>query len=104
MTALSAIALAVGQSTDALTLTTIAEIATPYTRAQLLAAGEGLRATGEALASANARNAQLLSASAELVERWVNYLKTVIASTLATYSNDGNTQAPSGNRVLHRSA
>jgi flagellar biosynthesis/type III secretory pathway chaperone len=104
MTALTAIALAVGQPADALTLTSIGVIATPGTRAQLLAAGEGLRTTGEALASANARNADLLAASTDLVERWVSYLKTVISSTLATYSNDGNAQAPGGNRVLDRSA
>jgi flagellar biosynthesis/type III secretory pathway chaperone len=104
MTALTAIALAVGQPAEALTLTSIGAIATPDTRAQLLAAGEGLRTTGEALVSANARNSELLAASADLVERWVSYLKTVISSTLATYSNDGNAQAPGGNRVLDRSA
>ncbi len=103
MTALSAIALAVGCQPDDLTLSTVADLATPDTRAMLMTVGDGLRDAGQALEAANARNARLLEASTELVERWVQYLKTIISSTL-TYAPDGNAQAPGGNRVLDRSA
>ena len=67
------------------------------------AIGEELRRAGLALADANARNTRLLEASAELVERWTQYLKHVISRSL-TYQQDGSAQGPQGRRVLDRTA
>ena len=103
MTALTAVADAIGQPAGGLTLSIVAESATAEVRAHLVDVGEELRASGIALARANERNARLLEASSELVDRWMQYLKTVISNAL-TYSQDGNTQGPTGNRVFDRSA
>lgn len=103
MTAITAIALATGRTADALTLTEVADLAAPEARSTLLVTGEELRRAGLALADANARNTRLLEASAELVERWTQYLKNVISRSL-TYQQDGSAQGPQGRRVLDRTA
>lgn len=103
MTAITAIALATGRPADALTITEVADLAAPEERASLLVTGEELRRTGVALAEANTRNARLLEASAELVERWTQYLKNVISRSL-TYQQDGTVQGTQGQRVLDRTA
>ena len=103
MTAITAIALATGRNADALTLTEVADLAAPEARSMLPVTGEELRRAGLALADANARNTRLLQASAELVDRWTQYLKTVISRSL-TYQQDGSAQGPQGRRVLDRTA
>lgn len=103
MTAITAIALATGRSAEALTLTEVADLATSEARISLLVTGEELRRAGVALAEANARNARLLETSAELVERWAQYLKNVISRSL-TYQQDGSTQGSQGHRVIDRTA
>lgn len=103
MTALTAIAGATGRPAASLTLGGVMELVDGAAQAQLMALSEGLRADGQALEQANARNAQLLHTSSELVERWVQYLKTVITGAL-TYNPDGGVQGSGGNRMLDRSA
>ena len=103
MTALTAIASATGHSAASLTLGGVVALVDGAAQAQLVALSEGLRADGQALEQANARNAQLLRTSSELVDRWVQYLKTVITGAL-TYNPDGGVQGGGGNRMLDRSA
>lgn len=103
MTALTAIAGATGRTAASLTLGGVMELVDGPAQAQLIALSEGLRADGQALEQANARNAQLLRTSSDLVERWVQYLKTVITGAL-TYNPDGGAQGGGGNRMLDRSA
>lgn len=103
MTALTAIATATGRTAAALTLGSVVALVDDVARARLVALSEGLRADGQALEQANARNAQLLRISSDLVDRWVQYLKAVITGAL-TYTPDGGAQGSGGNRVLDRSA
>jgi flagellar biosynthesis/type III secretory pathway chaperone len=103
MTALTAIASATGHSAASLTLGGVVALVDGAAQAKLVALSEGLRADGQALEQANARNAHLLRTSSELVDRWVQYLKTVITGAL-TYNPDGGVQGSGGNRMLDRSA
>src|SRR5207244_8868718 len=91
MTALTAIAAATGRDASALSLSLVVDLAAPAARDALIATSEGLRTTGLALEQANERNARLLRASADLVDRWVQYLKAVITGSL-TYGQDGAAQ------------
>jgi len=103
MTAVTAIASATGRPAGSLTLGGVLDLVDGPAQAQLLALSEGLRADGQALEQANQRNARLLQASSELVERWVQYLKNVISGAL-TYNPDGGAQPGSGSRMLDQSA
>lgn len=103
MTALTAIAGATGHSPASLTLGGVVALVDGPAQAQLVALSEGLRADGQALEQANQRNAHLLQASSELVERWVQYLKSVITGAL-TYNPDGGAQGNGSSRMLDRTA
>ena len=103
MTALTAIAAATGREAATLSISGIIDLVGPQQRARLIALSDGLRTDGQALEQANARNAQLLRMSRDLVDRWVQYLKAMLTGSL-TYTPDGSTQGATGNRMLDRSA
>lgn len=103
MTALTAIAVATARPVNALTLSQVADYASPASRRALVATGAQLQRTGVALQQANSRNAQLLQMSSGLIDKWVAYLKLVISGSL-TYGSDGASQGAGGNRMLDRSA
>ena len=103
MTAVTAIASAAGKPASSLTLGGVVALVDGPAQAQLVALSEGLREDGRALEEANARNAHLLQASSDLVDRWVQYLKSVITGAL-TYNPDGGAQGGAGSRMLDRSA
>ncbi|MEE8336845.1 MAG: flagellar protein FlgN [Dehalococcoidia bacterium] len=103
MTALTAIAAATGVQLDALTLTGIALMLDREAGEALTASGLTLRAQAEALNRANDRNAQLLENSREIVDRWIQYLRTIVSGALM-YTAEGEPEEASGYRVLDRSA
>lgn len=103
MTALTAIAAATGTQLDALTLTGISLMLDREAGEALTACGLTLRAQAEALGRANDRNAQLLENSREIVDRWIQYLRTIVSGAL-TYTAEGEPEEASGHRVLDRSA
>lgn len=103
MTALTAIAAATGTGVAVLTLTGVASMLEPAQGAALTGAGLELRARAAALKRANDRNAELLRSSGEIVDRWIQYLRTVITSTLS-YTAEGSPDEAGGTRVLDRSA
>ena len=93
-TALTAIAGSSGLRIDALTLSAAAA---------LTEAGIELRARALALKEANEHNAALLRGSREIVDRWIQYLRTIIAGSL-TYTAEGSPNESGDNRVIDRSA
>ena len=103
MTALTAIAAAAGVGAEALTLTGVASVVAPAQAAALTQVGVQLRTKALALKEANERNAELLRSSREIVERWIQYLRTVISGAL-NYTAEGSPDEPGGNRVIDRSA
>lgn len=102
MTALVAIEMATGIDAEAATISAIAAQLPAPAAESLHRAGRELRAEAVALEEAHAVNARLLRNSRSLIDRWVHYLKSVLAGSL--YTNDGGTQAVSGGRTLDRSA
>lgn len=103
MTALTAISAATGTEIDALTVTSVSSMLNPEAGEALTARGMTLRVQAEALGRANERNAMLLENSREIVDRWIGYLRRIVSGTL-TYTADGQSEEPSGNRVVDRSA
>lgn len=103
MTALTAMAAAAGVSADGLTLSGVASMVEPRQGAALTEAGVELRARALALRDANERNALLLRGSSEVVERWIQYLRTIISEAL-TYNPRGSPDEAGVNRVIDRSA
>ena len=103
MTALTAIAAATGTGVEALTLTGVVAMLEPEQGAALTGAGLELRASAAALKRANDRNAELLRSSGEIVDRWIQYLRTVITSTLS-YTAEGSPDEAGSTHVLDRSA
>jgi flagellar biosynthesis/type III secretory pathway chaperone len=103
MTALTAIAGASSVDIDALTLSAVAELVEPAEGAALTDAGMELRARALALKEANEHNAALLRSSREIVDRWIQYLRTVIVGSL-TYTAEGSPNESGDNRVIDRSA
>ena len=61
-----------------------------------------LRTQAVALAQANQRNERLLEASRGLVDRWIQYLKTVLSNSV--YMPDGRLDDSRDARSLDRSA
>jgi len=102
MTALVAIQTATGIDADTATISEIAAHLPVDTADVLQRAGRELRAEVLALEEAHAVNAQLLQNSRSLVDRWVHYLRQVLAGSL--YTPDGASQAAPGGRALDRSA
>jgi flagellar biosynthesis/type III secretory pathway chaperone len=103
MTALTAIAAATGLDADSLTVTMVASLADAEQGAALAETGAELRAQAVALQRANESNAALLQNSRQIVERWIQYLRTIVTGTL-TYTAEGSPDEAGGNRVIDRSA
>lgn len=82
MTAIVAIADATGRPVAALTLTSVAAELPAEAGSALTSIGFELRERAVAARSANARNALLLRTSHEIVERWLQYLRTLVSSVL----------------------
>lgn len=103
MTALTAFATVTGREADEITLTEAASALEETDGALLTRAGEQLRALAVELRGANDRNAALLRSSRDIVDRWIQYLRTVLTGALA-YNADGGLTDAGGRRVLDRSA
>lgn len=102
MTALIAIAAATGLDAESATITAIAA-ALPLERAgELTRQGAELRAEALALQQVQDVNDKLLERSKALVDRWLQYLRTVLSGSL--YTADGASGAMPGARSLDRSA
>lgn len=101
MTALVAIAMATGVDPESATLSDITA-ALPVEPAEAVRrAGMTLRVEAIALQEMQATNQGLLESSRSLVDRWVNYLRSVLAG--GVYTPAGGTAA-NGGRTLDRSA
>lgn len=102
MTALVAIEMATGISAETATLSEVAaHLPAPAAQA-LQRAGCELRAEAVALEEVHAVNEHLLQNSRSLIDRWVHYLRTVLAGSL--YDASGNSPDATGGRTLDRSA
>ncbi len=101
MTALVAIAAASGGEPASLTLTGVAEIAGAAGDA-LAFVGRDLRERAVAVRDANARNALLLRTSRDIVDRWLQYLRSLMTSVL--YDADGRASEAGRRSQLDRSA
>ena len=102
MTALVAIEMATGIHADTATLSDIAAHLPGDAADALHRAGRELRAEALALEEAHGVNERLLRNSRSLVDRWIHYLRTVLAGSL--YSQDGGAVVGAGGRALDRSA
>jgi len=102
MTALVAIAMATGLSVETMTLSEIAARLPVAAAESLDRAGRELRAEAVALEEVHAANEQLLMNSRSLIDRWVHYLKSVLAGSI--YDSAGNSPEATGARTLDRSA
>lgn len=102
MTALVAIEMAAGIPSAEATLSEVAARLPVGAAEELQRTGRELRAEAVALEEAHAVNARLLENSRALVDRWINYLRNVLAGSL--YTDEGGTQAVAGGRTLDRSA
>lgn len=101
MTALVAIAMATSIDPDRATLSDIAAALPAEPAEAVRRNGQALRAEATALHEVQAANQQLLESSRSLVDRWVNYLRSVL--TGGVYTPAGGTAA-NGGRTLDRSA
>ena len=101
MTALVAIAMATSIEPDSATLSEIAAALPSEPAEAVRRTGLALRAEATALREAEAVNQQLLEGSRSLVDRWVNYLRSVLAG--GVYTPAGGTTG-NGGRTLDRSA
>ncbi|MEX1022299.1 MAG: flagellar protein FlgN [Dehalococcoidia bacterium] len=102
MTALVAIQSATGIDAGSATLSEIAAHLPSDAADALERSGRELRAEAVALEEAHAMNAHLLRTSRSLVDRWIHYLRTVLAGSL--YTNGGGSATTAGGRTLDRSA
>lgn len=102
MTALVAIAAATGLDAESATISAIAATLPLERAAELIRQGQDLRAEALALRQVQEVNEQLLETSRGLVDRWLNYLRSVLSGSL--YSASGGTGAMPGARSLDRSA
>ena len=102
MTAVVAISAATGLDPETATLTQISEVVPAMDGLRLLENGMALRTQAVALQQANRRNERLLEASRGLVDRWIQYLKTVLNNSV--YTPDGQMDDSRDARSLDRSA
>jgi len=102
MTALVAIEMATGIAAEAATVSEIAAHLPVIAAEELHRVGRELRAEAVALEEAHAVNARLLQNSRTLIDRWIHYLRNVLAGSL--YTNDGDSPVIAGGRTLDRSA
>ena len=102
MTAITAIAGATGQNPADVTLSTVLASLAPADAVALASVGVELRREANALRDANERNAYLLRTSRDIVDRWLQYLRSLVSSVL--YDANGRT-AEAGRRTrVDRSA
>lgn len=102
MTALVAIEMATGIAASEATLSEIAAHLPTAAAEDLERVGRELKAEAVALEEAHAVNARLLRNSRVLIDRWIHYLRTVLAGSL--YTSEGDSPAVAGGRTLDRSA
>jgi len=102
MTALVAIAAATGLDAESATISAIAATLPLERATELTRQGQDLRAEAIALRQVQDTNEQLLEASRGLVDRWLNYLRSVLSGSL--YTASGGTGGMPGARSLDRSA
>ena len=102
MTALVGIEMATGIAADRATVSEIAAHLPGPVADDLQRVGRELRAEAVALEEAHAVNAHLLRNSRSLIDRWINYLRTVLAGSL--YTSEGESPVVAGGRTLDRSA
>jgi flagellar biosynthesis/type III secretory pathway chaperone len=102
MTAIIAIAAAIGVGPSMLTLTRVAAAVPGPAGAALTSIGLELRQRAIAVRDANTRNALLLRTSRESVDRWLQYLRTLVTSVL--YDADGSAAELGHHPQLDRSA
>jgi len=102
MTALVAIEMATGIAAEGATISEIAAHLPVAAAEDLQRIGRELKAEAVALEEAHAVNAHLLRNSRSLIDRWINYLRTVLAGSL--YTSEGDSPAVAGGRTLDRSA
>lgn len=102
MTAITAIAGATGQDPASVTLSSVIAALPAADSLALTSVGVELRHEANALRAANERNAHLLRSSRDIVDRWLQYLRSLMSSVL--YDASGRT-AEAGRRTrLDRSA
>lgn len=101
MTALVAISMATGIDPDTATLSQIAAALPSDAAEAVRRTGQVLRAEATALHETQEVNQRLLESSRTLVDRWVNYLRSVL--TGGVYTPAGGAAA-NGGRTLDRSA
>jgi flagellar biosynthesis/type III secretory pathway chaperone len=102
-TAITAIASAVGCDADSATLSEIAAALPDDDGAALAIAGTELRRQALELRDINARNAELLRSSRDIVDRWLHYLRSLVGGAL-NYGADGEPAVSQEPRRLDRSA
>lgn len=102
MTALVAIAAATGLDAESVTISAIAATLPLERASELTRQGQDLRAEAIALRQVQDVNEQLLESSRGLVDRWLNYLRSVLSGSL--YTATGGTGGMPGARSLDRSA
>lgn len=102
MTALVAIAAATGLDAESATISAIAATLPLPRAAELTRQGQDLRAEAIALQQVQDVNDQLLETSRGLVDRWLQYLRSVLSGSL--YTASGGSGAMPGARSLDRSA
>lgn len=103
MTAITAIAAAVGCDADSATIGMLAGALPGDAGATLAVAGTELRHQAIELRELNERNAELLRSSRDIVDRWLHYLRTLVGGAL-NYSEDGEPAVSSEPRRLDRTA
>jgi flagellar biosynthesis/type III secretory pathway chaperone len=102
MTAITAIAGATGQDPATVTISTVIASLSPADALALTSAGVELRREALALRDANERNAHLLRTSRDIVDRWLQYLRSLMSSVL--YDASGRTAEAGRPTRLDRSA
>lgn len=102
MTALIAIEAATGLDADTATLSEIAAAMPADLAAVLVRHGNELKAQAIALREIHRVNEGLLHSSRTLIDRWIQYMRNVLAGS--TYTASGGGGALPGGRTLDRSA
>lgn len=103
MTAITAIAAATGHNAELATLSELVAALPGEAGAGLALAGTELRRQAIELREANARNAELLRSSRDIVDRWIHYLRTLVGGTL-NYAADGAPEIAREPRRIDRTA
>ncbi len=103
MTALVAIEAATGLPADRATVSDVASRMPSTEAEELLRAGRELRSQAVALQEAQETNTRLLEKSRALVDRWLQYLRTLLAGSVYTPDGGAANTLPGG-RALDRSA